>query len=147
MLKLCSTYKLLSSTNLTSSSYTVYLIDKIMSVSSHSNSFNLQYGIFSIQLTIHLCTCTNTSNSFLLQLLATLVNNLTKSLLHIHSNLTKLSKYEFHTNFVDYCGKFSPYYAGIMLNTFATYYAQNYAGIIGSNLLNSPLFAALVPKY
>ena len=27
------------------------------------------------------------------------------------------------------------YYAGIMLNVFATYYAHNYAGIIASSLL------------
>ena len=27
------------------------------------------------------------------------------------------------------------YYAGIMLNVFATYYGHNYAGIIGSSLL------------
>ena len=27
------------------------------------------------------------------------------------------------------------YYAGIMLNGFATYYAHNYAGIIGSSLV------------
>ena len=27
------------------------------------------------------------------------------------------------------------YYAGIMLNSFATYYAHNYAGIIGSSLV------------
>ena len=27
------------------------------------------------------------------------------------------------------------YYAGIMLNAFAAYYAHNYAGIIGSSLL------------
>ena len=31
------------------------------------------------------------------------------------------------------------YYAGIMLNAFATYYAHNYAGIIGSSLL-TPLW-------
>ena len=31
------------------------------------------------------------------------------------------------------------YYAGIMLNAFATYYAHNYAGIIGSSLPMMPV--------
>ena len=31
--------------------------------------------------------------------------------------------------------KICVYYAGIMLNVFATYYAHNYAGIVGSSLV------------
>ena len=34
-------------------------------------------------------------------------------------------------------GSKSPYYAGIMLDALATYYAQNYAGIIRTGLLTS----------
>ena len=39
--------------------------------------------------------------------------------------------------FVGYAGILCLYYAGIMLNAFATYYAHNYAGIIGSSLIYS----------
>ena len=35
----------------------------------------------------------------------------------------------------------------IMLNAFATYYAHNYAGIIGSSLVHSPyLLTSLIPE-
>ena len=36
------------------------------------------------------------------------------------------------------------YYAGIMLNAFGNYYAHNYAGIIGSSLLPTPLYVPSV---
>ena len=51
-----------------------------------------------------------------------------------HQNLAICAKCAFYTNFVDYMLTFFAYYAGIMLNAFATYYAQNYTGIIGSSL-------------
>ena len=40
------------------------------------------------------------------------------------------------------------YYASIMLNVFVTYYAQNYAGIIGSSLTHTHiLYSILAEKF
>ena len=39
------------------------------------------------------------------------------------------------------------YYAGIVLNTFTTYYAHNHAGIIGSSLMNARTLLSIRSKY
>ena len=39
------------------------------------------------------------------------------------------------------------YYAGIMLDAFSTYYAQNYAGIIGAGLLKEEILHNKYDEY
>ena len=50
--------------------------------------------------------------------------------------LQSCAKHVFYIGFVNYAvNLICACYTGIMLNAFATYYAHNYAGIIGSGLL------------
>ena len=85
-------------------------------------------------LTIYLCTHINTLNSLLLHF-ATLFNAyLTKSLPHINPNLTILGKTCILYNFFPLCWQFLPIIMALCLMLLPPYYAQNYAGKIGSSL-------------
>ena len=99
-----------------------------MSINSLSSS--------STVLTIYLRTHINTVNSLLLHF-ATLFNAyLTKSLPHINPNLTILGKtcilYNFFFHYI--CWQFLPIMLALYSMLLPPYYAQNYAGIIGSSL-------------
>ena len=99
-----------------------------MSINSLSSS--------STVLTIYLRTQINILNSLLLHF-ATLVNTyLTKSLPHINPNLTILDKTCILNNFFHHAGNFLPIMLALCSMLLPPYYAQNYAGIIGSSLLS-----------
>ena len=100
-----------------------------MSINSLSSS--------STVLTIYLCTQINILNSLLLHF-ATLVNTyLTKSLSHINPNLTILGKTCILNNIFHYAGNFLRIMLALCSMLLPPYYAQNYAGIIGSSLVVS----------
>ena len=89
-------------------------------------------------LIIYLHTHINTLNSLLLHF-ATLVNTyLTKLLPHINPNLTILGKtfilFHYAGNFCLLCWQFLPIMLALCSMLLPPYYAQNYAGIIGSSL-------------
>ena len=92
-------------------------------------------SISSTVLTIYLRTHINTLNSFLLHF-ATLVNTyLTKSLPHINPNLTILGKACILYSFFHYGSNFLPIMLALCSMLLPPYYAQNYAGIMGSSLI------------
>ena len=103
-----------------------YLNYIIMSINSLYSS--------STVLTNYLPTHTNTLHSFLLHFATSVNTYLTKSLPHINPNLTILGKACILYSFFHYAGNFLPIMLALCSMLLPLYYAQNYAGIIGSSL-------------
>ena len=108
-------------------------------IKSRVSSFFLvpwQYEISSIQLIIHLCVHNymNTSNSFYCSYLQLwLIHSyLTKLLVHIHPNLTTLHKICTSYKCCWLLYQFLPIIPALCSMLLPLYYAQNYAGILGS---------------
>ena len=139
MLKLSSIYKLLYSTTLTfSSCCSYYLNNKIL--------YSMKSLVHKQFIYVH--SYMNTSNSCLLLLLATLVNAyLTKSLLHIHPNLTILHKICILCKFVDYCGNILLIMLALCSMPLTPYYAHNYADIIGFSYYTDSQISTIAEVY
>ena len=91
-------------------------------------------------LTIYLRTHTNTLNSLLLHF-ATLVNTYLTKNYHI---LTQISQSWAKHAFFPLCWQFLPVMLALCSMLLPPYYAQNYAGIIGSSLvIGNPLIGQM----